>query len=147
MRASNKFQRWLLISAEATIKQYFAIKQDKLIEKREEEIRYPWNPDDENVGGGKASSRGASKQEITFEKIESDPLLKQYREVVNRVEKPLNELDSPEKMVIVTMYDCQGNSSTGRNSDKRVARILNAPVESVSNVRKMFIRKVAEGVQ
>lgn len=147
MRASNKFQRWLLISAEATIKQYFAIKQDKLIEQREEEIRYPWNPDDENVGGGKGSSRGASKQEITFEKIESDPLLKQYREVVNRVEKPLSELDSQEKMVIVMMYDCQGNSSTGRNSDKRVAHLLNAPVESVSNVRKMFIRKVAEEVQ
>lgn len=143
MRASNKFQRWLLISAEATIKQYFAIKQDKLIEKREEEIRYPWNPDDENVGGGKASSRGASKQEITFEKIESDPLLKQYREVVDRVEKPLNELDNQEKMVIVTMYDCK-KSDTGRYSDKRVADILNAPVESVANVRKMFVRKVAE---
>lgn len=142
MRASNKFQRWLLISAEATIKQYFAIKQDNLIEQREEEIRYPWNPDDENVGGGKGSSRGASKQEITFEKIESDPLLKQYREVVDRVEKPLNELDNQEKMVIVTMYDCK-KSDTGRYSDKRVADILNAPVESVADVRKMFIRKVA----
>lgn len=142
MRASNKFQRWLLISAEATIKQYFAIKQDKLIEQREEEIRYPWNPDDENVGGGKGSSRGASKQEITFEKIESDPLLRQYREVVGKVEKPLNELDNKEKMVIVTMYDCK-KSDTGRYSDKQVADILNAPVESVADVRKMFIRKVA----
>lgn len=142
MRASNKFQRWLLIGTEATIKQYFAIKQDSLIEQREEEIHYPWKPDDENVGGGKTSNKGASKQEITFEKIESDPLLKQYREVVDRVEKPLNELNNQEKMVIMTMYDCK-KADTGRYSDKQVADILNAPVKLVADVRKMFIRRVA----
>lgn len=146
MRASDKFQRWLLIGADSLIKQYFAIRQDRLIERRLEEIRNPWKPTDENIGGGKGSNRRASKQEIMFEKIESDPLLKQYQEVINKVEEPLRELDGNELNIIVTLYDCQGNSSTGRNSDKKVATILNAPVKSVAGVRKKFIQKVAQAV-
>ena len=140
MRASDKFQRWKLIGADSLIKQYFAIKQDRLIEQREEEIRYPWKPQDENVGGGKCSSRGASKQEITFTKLESDPMLKQYREIVEVVEGCLNRLDGQDKMII----DCKSNSSCGRYSDKEVAEVLHMPAKVVASVRKSFIREVAE---
>lgn len=144
MRALDKFQRWKLIGADSLIKQYFAIKQDRLIEQREEEIRYPWKPQDENVGGGKCSSRGDSKQEITFTKLESDPLLKQYREIVEVVEGCLNKLDGQDKMIIVSLYDCKGNSSCGRYSDKEVAEVLHMPAKVVASVRKSFIREVAD---
>lgn len=143
MRASNKFQRWLLIGADSVIKQYFAIKQDRLIEQREEELRYPWKPNDENVGGGKSSTTGISKQEITVEKLESDPLLNQYREVVDKVERALNGLDYTERVIINTMYDCN-KADTGRYSDKDVAEMLDEDIKTVVTTRKVFIAEVAK---
>lgn len=143
VRASNKFQRWLLIGADSVIKQYFAIKQDRLIEQREEELRYPWKPGDENVGGGKSSTTGASKQELTVEKLESDPLLNQYREVVDKVERALNGLDYTGRVIINTMYDCSDKASTGRYSDKEVAEMLDADIKTVVTTRKGFIAEVA----
>ncbi|HIW72645.1 MAG TPA: transcriptional regulator [Candidatus Levilactobacillus faecigallinarum] len=61
-------------------------KIDKYIERREEELRYPTTPDDENVGGGRATmtrNEAPLRAIITIDEDRRIHALKRQREIVD----------------------------------------------------------------
>ncbi|MDN2452536.1 transcriptional regulator [Lactobacillus sp. UCMA15818] len=79
-------------------------KIDKHIEKREQELRYPIKPTDENIGGGRAQNKRAEPIETMVITIDEDEALNAFKRQRDVIDDCLGECGKDTETIIKELY-------------------------------------------
>lgn len=142
------YERWFKAFnrnvSEEYVKMYFAIMNGNLIQKRLDEIEHCSNGEDVNATirvEGKNSDRVA----LIAMKRATDTELNLYREVKERVERVLDDLDDEQVIVIHRLYDIKESTNKGTQFSRSITKVandLNLTTKEVKSIRNIFLSKI-----
>ncbi|WP_455428856.1 transcriptional regulator [Lactiplantibacillus pentosus] len=118
-------------------------KIDKYIEKREQELRYPTVPRDDNVGGGKAQYKYPETTLNTIITIDDDRrinALKHQREVIDDC---LDDVGHDTEVIITELYFCKRPQYT--IDGLITSHLINVSRRNAFRLKNSFIKECAKG--
>ncbi|MFT8584975.1 transcriptional regulator [Liquorilactobacillus hordei] len=119
-------------------------KIDRHIEKREQELRYPIKPTDENIGGGRAQNKRAEPVETMVITIDEDEALNAFKRQRDVIDDCLGEVGSDTETIIKELYFKHYPQFTLNGLVEN--NLLTVGKQQAYNLRNNFIKDVAKGL-
>lgn len=119
-------------------------KIDRHIEKREQELRYPVKPTDENIGGGRAQNKRAEPVETMIITIDEDEALNAFKRQRDVIDDCLGEAGSDTETIIKELYFKRYPQFTLNGLVEN--NLLTVGKQQAYNLRNSFINDVAKGL-
>lgn len=142
------YERWFRAFnrnvSEEYAKMYFAILNGNLIQKRMSEIEHCSNGEDINTTI-RAEGKNSDRVGLVAIKRATDTELNLYREVKERVERVLDDLDDEQVIIIHQLYNVKESLNKGRNfsrSISSVAKDLDLSTAEVKKAKNIFLSKI-----
>lgn len=142
------YERWFKAFnrnvSEEYAKMYFAIMNGNLIQKRLDEIEHCSNREDVNATI-RAEGKNSDRVALIATKRATDTKLNLYREVKERVERVLDDLDDEQVIVIHRLYDIKESTNKGTQFSRSITKVandLNLTTKEVKSIRNIFLSKI-----
>lgn len=119
-------------------------KIDRYIERREMELRYPYQDEDLNVGGGSAKNKRAEPIENLVITIDEDRMLQSLKKQRDIVDDCLDETDEDTKRIVKELYFNRHSQFTMNGLVQN--NIVHVGLRRAYDLRNIFIGKVALGL-
>nr|WP_247652415.1 transcriptional regulator [Lactiplantibacillus pentosus] len=118
-------------------------KIDKYIEKREQELRYPTVPRDDNVGGGKAQYKYGSQTLDTLITIDEDRRINALKRQRNVIDDCLDDAGKDTGVIINELYFCKRPQYT--IDGLITSHLINVSRRNAFRLKNSFIKECAKG--
>ncbi|WP_047999403.1 transcriptional regulator [Lactiplantibacillus herbarum] len=119
-------------------------KIDKYIEEREQELRYPVTPGDDNVGGGKAQYKYGTQTLDTLITIDEDRRINALKRQRDIIDDCLNGVGNDTEVIIKELYFCRRPQYT---IDGLITNhLINVSRANAFRLKSQFIADCARGM-